>query len=293
MSDSSNPTIPTPAWSWGNFPSSSGDATPRATSSESPSSFEAGDAHAENAPAEEAPHRPEKHYKSRTCRICFEDVQPTFDFPSAPTQFLGGKPRVRYVSEDMGRLMRPCKCKGSQKYVHEGCLRAWRTAAPSNRNLWHCPTCKYAYRLERLTWGKWASSKVLRAALTALILVSAIFLLGFIADPIINLWSDPLGMFIETLTGPLDEFEELRDWLPQEEPNTWSWHFYKGFMSLGLVGLVKSFIAMTPWHFWNIRIGGGARRGGRGRDRLENISWTLVLIGVVTFLGVSAPLLAT
>lgn len=54
-------------------------------------------------------------YKPRTCRICFEEVQPTFDFPGTTTQFLGRKPRVRYVSEDpeFGRLMRPCKCSTS------------------------------------------------------------------------------------------------------------------------------------------------------------------------------------
>jgi hypothetical protein len=37
-------------------------------------------------------------------------------------------------------------------------------------------------------------------------------------------------------------------------------------------------------------MGGGGRRGGTGRQRLENISWTVVIIGVITFLYVSTTL---
>lgn len=232
----------------------------------------------------------QKRYKSRTCRICYDEVDPTFEFPSTTTQFLGGKPRVRYVSDDpeLGRLIQPCKCKGSQRYVHEGCLRAWRRASPSQRNLWECPTCKYQYHLERLVWGSWATSKIVRAIITLLILLLTVFILGFIANPIIYIWSDPITALMDGLSGSFDELDELRDWLPEGElPNTWSWHFYRGFFALGLVGLVKSFFVLRPWHWWNVRIGGGGRRGGRGRDRIENISILMVVIGVVTFLSVS------
>ena len=283
------PTVPTPTWSFGDVPPSYRDTPSRAGSPEGTSEFDAETAHDDGAHADEAPPRPHRRYKPRTCRICFEEVQPTFEGPGLSTKYLGREPRVRYISEDpeMGRLMRPCKCKGSQQYVHEGCLRAWRRASPADRNLWQCPTCKYEYKLERLTWARWVSSKVLRAFITAIVFVLAIFALGFVADPIINLCIDPMTAVMEAVTGGLDEFEELRDWIPDEEPGTWVDHFSKGFLSLGVVGLVKAFFGMSPWHWWNIRIGGGIRRGARGRNRLENISWTLVVIGVMTFLTVS------
>lgn len=193
---------------------------------------------------------------------------------------------MRYVSDDpeLGRLMRPCKCKGSQQYVHEGCLRAWRGASPSDRNLWQCPTCKYEYRLSSLKWSRWLNSGILRIFLTATIMVIALFILGFVADPIINIWIDPAGAVMDVMTGGLDGFEEILDYMPEDEPNTWFVHFSKGLLSLGLVGLVKVFLGMGPLHWWNIRGGGGRR--GRGRDRLENVSWILVFIGVATFIGV-------
>lgn len=101
-----------------------------------------------------------RSYKPRTCRICLETVLPTFHPPSLslPGVFQSA-PSVTYDSEDGGRLIRPCLCKGTQKYVHEACLAAWRMQNPlEKRNYWQCPTCKYSYHLERMTWGRWISS---------------------------------------------------------------------------------------------------------------------------------------
>lgn len=305
MADSTHPTNLKPTWSWANV-SEGQDIAPEATTSSDANYPFVPEPEPEPEPEQE-PELPDpnyadpeethpdasefrRRYKPRTCRICFDEVQPSFEFPSTTTQFLGAQPRVRYVSEEpeLGRLIRPCSCRGSQKYVHEGCLRAWRRASPSQRNLWECPTCKYQYRLERLTWAKWSTSKIARAFLTLLILFLTVFILGFFADPIIYLWSDPISALIDGLSGSFEEFDELRDWLPEEElPDTWPWHFYRGFFALGLVGLVKSFFAMRPWHWWNVRIGAGGRRGGRGRDRIENISILMVLVGVATFLTAS------
>lgn len=105
--------------------------------------------------------KPERHWQPRTCRICLETVLPTFHPPSEHLagMFQGG-PSVTYDSED-GRLIRPCKCKGSSRYVHESCLQHWRHADPSygRRNFWQCPTCHFQYRLERMRWGRWITSK--------------------------------------------------------------------------------------------------------------------------------------
>jgi len=106
-------------------------------------------------------HQPprERHYAPRTCRICLETVLPTYNPPSdSLPAFLRSSPSVTYESEDGGRLLRPCLCKGSQKYVHEECLQAWRLQNPeAKRNYWQCPTCRYKYRLERMTWAHWIS----------------------------------------------------------------------------------------------------------------------------------------
>jgi hypothetical protein len=190
------------------------------------------------------------------------------------------------VSEDpeLGRLLSPCKCKGSQKYVHEGCLQAWRKASPlSDRNYWRCPTCQFEYRLGRLRWGRWLSSKSLRGALTVLIMLATVFILGFVADPIIGFWVDPFG----SLAGSLMDLELDEPIVLDDGPASWAAHFGKGFLSLGLLGFLNTMFVMSPWNWLNIRVGGGRRRRGTGRDRMEQINWALVVIGVLTFLAVS------
>lgn len=250
----------------------------------------------ENEPASSQSQRPPRetrpepapkrraHYPPRQCRICLEDVLPTFETPDEGLPgMLKPAPRVTYVSEDpeLGRLLKPCKCKGSQKYVHEGCLQAWRYSdVGSRRNYFQCPTCGWRYRLERMRWSRWIGSTATQVALTVSILLLAVFVLGFVADPIINLYLDPY----ETITAaPLGT-------MPLEE-DTWAEHFLKGMASLGLLGAIKALFAMGPWNWWNLRnaglLGGGNRgRGNAGRGRLESISWTLVAVGIVTFLWV-------
>jgi hypothetical protein len=233
-----------------------------------------------------------RSYHPRTCRICLEVVLPTFEPASeALPGFLHPEPKVTYMSQEpeSGRLIRPCKCKGSQRYVHEGCLQDWRHADPAYRaqNYWECPTCKFRYRLERMKWSRWISSTTAQIGLTVLILFTTVFILGFVADPIIGLYVDPLGtLTTNPLSSPVFDTPDLED-----EGWTFGEHLMKGLASLGLLGVVKAFFAMGPWQWYNLRNtgllnGGGGRRGrgNAGRDRLANISWSLVIIGVMTFL---------
>jgi hypothetical protein len=239
--------------------------------------------------------RPQRHYPPRTCRICFETVLPSFEPPpEGVASFFNPEPTVHYISEDpeSGRLIRPCKCTGSSRYVHEGCLQAWRHADPAykKRNFWECPTCKFRYRLERMRWSRWISSRFLQVFLTIAILFVTVFMFGFIADPIINLYLDPYETIISIPSGGSPSL--LSELHLDDEDATWAEHFLKGLASLGLMGFAKALFTMSPFRWWSFRtnLGGGGGRRGRattGRDRLEDISWSLVFIGVVTFLYVS------
>lgn len=233
------------------------------------------------------PTQKQRHYKPRTCRICLEVVNPTTEIDdSLAGRVFSSKTRVRYISEDpeLGRLISPCRCKGSQRYVHEGCLQAWRNASPlSDRNYWRCPTCQFEYRLQRLRWSRWLSSKLLRGVLTFVIMVATIFVLGFVADPILGFWDDPFGSLVETLM----DVELNEPILGDEGPGTWYGHFFKGFISLGILGFLKTMLVMSPWHWLNVRFG-GRRRRGTGRNRVEQINWALVAAGIITFMVVSA-----
>ena len=235
-----------------------------------------------NATDSEAPKR---HYPPRECRICLETVLPTYQPPPENLPgFLHPKPRVVYESSDpeLGRLLRPCKCKGSSRYVHEGCLQSWRHADPgySKRNYWQCPTCGFQYRMERLRWSRWISSAVTQLTLTLGILVFTVFLLGFVADPIINFYVSPVDNIYT-------EYWEssIGDDIFSEETVSWIEHFAKGFTSLGLLSVIKTLLGSVPWQLW-LR---GSSLNGRntGRNRAASMTWIMVLIGVLTFLIVS------
>lgn len=311
-----------PSWNWGDgipgeFSTSTGaEPAPQSTSAEGlrPRSHptpqpdpdpkpEAG-AEPQTQPQQEQQGQPgqqrQRHYRPRQCRICLESVPPTFD--AADGGLFGSRPRVRYISEDpeLGRLMSPCRCKGSQRYVHEGCLQAWRQAAPlSDRNFWHCPTCGFQYRMSRLRWASWLSNRLTRLVLTLIVLFTVVFLLGFVADPIINLYVDPWGWLFGFWSDVADDWDDLKVELEDEESFGWYLHFVKGVLSLSLVGAVQAFTTMNPFTWWQLRVGGvvgggGNQRGrrGGGRDRMENINLAIVLVGLFTVLAATWKLVS-
>jgi hypothetical protein len=218
------------------------------------------------------------HWPPRQCRICLETVQPTFNIPSPNLPGFLQSSNVVYEDET-GRLIRPCLCKGSSKYVHDACLQAWRHADPSygRRNYWQCPTCGFRYRLARLGAGRFIGSVSAQVGLTVLILFSTIFVLGFVADPIINLYLDPWS-FLFSWSGPSETDYSYYD---EDESSSWYEHFAKGFASMGVLGFLKVLLASPLSYF---RIGGGGRGRTTGRDRYEQVSWIIILVGVATFL---------
>lgn len=203
---------------------------------------------------------------------------------------MAGRPYVSYDSPDLGRLIRPCKCKGTSKYVHEGCLSAWRHADPdySKRNYWQCPTCGYRYRLQRLGIGRVISSVAAQVVLTMAIVLSVIFILGFVADPIINFCLDPAGSISGMAwawgwSTPPRGYEYYYDLYEDEEENSWAEHMTKGFASLGLLSFFKV-IFTSPWQLFFRNSWGSGRAGTTGRERFSNTTWLLVVVGALTFL---------
>lgn len=126
-----------------------------------------------------------------------------------------------------------------------------------------------------------------QAALTALIMFLAIFLLGFVADPIINLYVDPYDTIVSADFWHPNVIEEE---LEVDGSATWIGHLFKGLASLGVLSFLKVVLAMSPWHWYNMRnsgLVGGARVRNGGRERVAQISWFVVLVGVLTFVWVS------
>lgn len=276
-------------WGWGDSP-----ARPESPVDANPSPQQPTNAAPQNddgngrrpAPPHETNEEGEPKH-SRKCRICLEWVPPTYDDVGMLDGIRNRRPRRQYISEDGDRLISPCLCKGSIKYMHEGCLKLWMNEDPSKA--YKCDICKYQYRIARLSWAERLRSPLVSLMMTLGILFLTVFLLGYVADPIIGLWLDPVGTITDSvLTGGGFADESA---INPGDTDGWFEHLLKGFFSLGLLGFVKAFVAMSPWQWWNLRtsgiMNGGARRRGTGRDRMENVNLTLVVIGVLTFLYVS------
>lgn len=246
--------------------------------------------------------RPRPRGQPVDCKICRDTVYPTYQEQEIWDRLRGKKPRRVYENED-GRLICPCKCSGSIKWVHESCLQEWRYSQAGQPSQWKCATCGYEFQFERMDWARRLRSPLLAFALAVVIVILTVFLLGFMGDRILDLWLDPAGTIYGAFGGETDDWDmdfdlhgDLGIPVPNVDEESWTFHFLKGLFSLGLVGFVKAFFAMSPFQWWNLRstgiVGGGGRRRGTGRDRLEDVNLTLVVIGAVTFFWVSHCILS-
>lgn len=222
-------------------------------------------------------------YPTRMCRICREDVVPNVTMypPGLPMKYQ--RPVVEYRNDDeYGRLIRPCKCRGGMRYIHELCLQRSRTEGVRPGSLWKCPTCGHQFNFKRLSVQRWLGNRLFSGFLTIQVMIIIMFLLGFVADPIINLYVDPY----DTIVGNEPYWSEVDVVTRTNTVSGWSLHFTKGLISMGLVGFLKTAF-LNPFNFLNIRGTGfvSTRRNGSattGRDRAVNVSWIAVAIGITS-----------
>ncbi|KAI9012742.1 hypothetical protein BC832DRAFT_547898 [Gaertneriomyces semiglobifer] len=190
----------------------------------------------------------------RICRICFGGQE---DEP------------------ELGRLLSPCKCNGTMKYVHVECLNEWRRNSRKKESFYQCDQCLYRYNFARTTWARIAVNEVVVTLLTfAVFLVSAIFS-GFGAK-LILMYYGPGSIFDWELLEDL----ELTYFANPAAYSMWRIdivHLLLGVMLLGVMGFTQ--LAATV--FWGTGIPGfRTRRMGGGRDG-SLIFTVIIVIGVV------------
>jgi hypothetical protein len=140
----------------------------------------------------------------------------------------------------------------------------------------------------RLPWDSADDHVAAQLILTFLIFFATIFVLGFVAEPLIAVCMDPWG----SIFGLFNFFSweptwaddiGYRDYVQEDHDKSWTTHFTMGFASLGLLSMAKTMLT-SPVQIWFRRSG---RRGpASGRDRLSNLSWLMILIGAATFIYV-------
>ncbi|OMJ67506.1 hypothetical protein SteCoe_35308 [Stentor coeruleus] len=120
----------------------------------------------------------------KVCRVCFEDET---------------------VEK---KLISPCLCKGSSKYIHEDCLYSWISCQADTKNIRKCEVCKFAYNIQVKTVKKFDPKRGLAenpqfiCYLGILLLVLSVMLI-LLYVLITNSYIDPersIGYFVGILT---------------------------------------------------------------------------------------------
>ncbi|KAI9339702.1 hypothetical protein BDR26DRAFT_862147 [Obelidium mucronatum] len=176
----------------------------------------------------------------RTCRICFcsEDSEDD-DGNQEP---LDNDPAI-----DLGRLISPCKCKGSMKYVHLSCLNEWRKVTANNNSFFKCDQCNYEYHFERTKWAHVLRNNLLITFLAILTFSTLVLFAGFLAKFFI--WAFLRGSIAELMQISADDLEDDFDvlvhrFLTDETLLSWyhvNWvHLTAGLALVGLLGASSS-----------------------------------------------------
>ncbi|CAI2183089.1 7113_t:CDS:2 [Funneliformis geosporum] len=203
-------------------------------------------------------HAPE----DKMCRICFAGSE---------------------EEDNLGRLISPCQCKGTMRYVHVECLNHWRLQSQKQTSFFQCDECKYKYAFRRTTMAKFATNEFILTLVTLSLFAICVFLGGFLAKFFLYLF-------------PLTEDFEYEEEIDEEveplftEPITVStiftidsFHILSGFLFVGLIGFVQLFFSLMwfgPIPSWsNFRIGPASGVGSGSRaDGFTVFFFTIIIV---------------
>ncbi|KAI0756882.1 zf-C3HC4-domain-containing protein [Daedaleopsis nitida] len=108
---------------------------------------------------------------------------------------------------ELGRLIRPCLCKGSISYVHVKCLQRWRNTSASRSAFYACPQCGYHYHFARTRVVGIATNPIVIASLSTLFFTILVLLSSFVTTYFISEDDDSTYSF--TFYYPLEIFRNL------------------------------------------------------------------------------------
>ncbi|KXS21140.1 hypothetical protein M427DRAFT_51412 [Gonapodya prolifera JEL478] len=206
------------------------------------------------------------------CRICFQSRD----------------------DEPEKRLISPCKCKGSMRYVHLECLNEWREKSQKKESFYECDQCKYRYRFQRTFWAKMVMNELVLFLVTFTLFSLLVFLSGFAAKLVLRYWvlDSPEDI---TAGVPLRvETEDDDDWLyrtlsfgPESLAltNIDFSHFLAGAFLVGVFASIQVFLSFltSPFPEWNYAGGRWSLGGGGGARSTSRLG--LVIVVVVVLFG--------
>lgn len=191
--------------------------------------------------------------------------------------------RICYGGREVGRLISPCPCSGTLRFVHLECLNSWRLASANPRSSYQCDQCLYRYSFQRALYANILRSAVVLHALTLLAFVLAVLLCsgvavlfdhGFISSSA-GLEGAVSDDFLAQLANETEsEVDDVREQLAAIGSFSWHGihlvHFASGLVMVGASGLISMGVVWFPF------------LGARGAHRLEGpFILVTLLVGAV------------
>lgn len=146
------------------------------------------------------------------CRICLE---------SSSSETAGG--------ESLGRLLSPCRCKGTMKYVHATCLDQWRAASARSSSAVACDQCGAPYRFRKSKFVGLATSPTLLFVVSLFLFLLLIWTVGVVATFCMDLYDRPTPLRSQAKTKSRSwwswrgaEIDQDADFLPLQS-DAWSY----------------------------------------------------------------------
>ncbi|KAJ3028295.1 UNVERIFIED_CONTAM: hypothetical protein HDU68_001975 [Siphonaria sp. JEL0065] len=228
---------------------------------------------------EEQPRESQKQ-QYKTCRICFCGEEPEDDDLDSTnnTSSKNSEP-----PSDFGRLISPCQCKGSMKYVHLECLNMWRKKTANNNSFFKCEQCNYSYHFERTKWALIFRNNLLITFLALTTFTLLVIFAGFLMKAVV--WAFLQGDIAELAQVSPDDLGDDFDLLVHRfltDPTLLSFshvNFVHLMAGLALVGLMGASFSVAGFGVY--RMASMRRRVALPNDRLGSGGALLVVTIVV------------
>ncbi|KAI8843912.1 hypothetical protein BJ741DRAFT_589550 [Chytriomyces cf. hyalinus JEL632] len=215
----------------------------------------------------------------KMCRICFDTDDDQDRFIGDTTIAHPGNDPHNNNSNGLGRLISPCKCKGTMKFVHLHCLNEWRKVNPISASHFQCDQCGSKYLFERTKIAHILRNEAVVTTLTFLSFILLVFLAGFLGKLLIIFFLEQEAAAFSKIS-PDDLEDDLDRFLHRfmTHPKLFSLfsfdvtHFMSGAVIVGVVGSM-SFVSLS---FSSMRM-----RQFRHRDAHTAMLSIVIVIGIV------------
>lgn len=100
----------------------------------------------------------------------------------APSEDEDSQPscRICFGGSESGRLISPCLCSGTMRFVHMDCLNMWRFASANPQSSFRCDQCHFEYSVQRALYANILRSALVLHTVTLVVFGGVVILCAYI-----------------------------------------------------------------------------------------------------------------